>query len=442
MNDSSRLATANLVNLSDTDRAFLNERTVYLALSGGIDSVVLCHLLHSSGITFSAIHINHQIHKDADRWEAFCRTYCQSLSVPFLSKTVSISGTNNLEAKARQARYNAINELITDNAVVCFAHHQGDIAETLLLQLKRGSGLNGLTSLRKHREMHLFNKPWEAFRPLLSLSKELLLSYAQNNGLHWVEDPSNTNQAFDRNFMRHNVLGPLKQHWKHIEQNFARSVATLEREHDLLNAACEEKLALCLSTAKVLLITPWLELPDIWRPQILRYFLMTHHQINPSQNQLKEIIQLCVAKEDAQGEQTIDDKIIRRFRNSLYVDTICPALSFKYSFSKHPAPNSGMSDVAMRMPFTSSISLPMPEVVAPDEAIEIVEVALSYRVKPLDANHTKPLKQWLKHYDVPPWQRMPVYLVRVDGNDQALFNAFFALVLTPQNTHSIDIKFQ
>ncbi len=444
------MATVNsVIQLKPSDCAWLSSRTVYVALSGGIDSVVLAHLLHRANIPFTAIHINHQLHANAEQWQAFCEQFCHSLGTKIVARSVCIHGQNNLEAKARKARYEAINDAVKADAVVCFAHHQSDVAETFLLQVKRGSGSNGLTSLRRKRTMRFENKSWTAFRPILDVSKNEIFAYAQTHGLGWVEDPSNATLAHERNIIRHQIIKPLQQYWSDIESRIARTVGTLLHENSLLMQVCEERVAQCLESDSCLNLKKLSAFSEEWQAQIIRHYCLSYYQLNLSQAHLHELMKLCHSREDAQGKMVLGDFVLRRYQGVLYVLPI-------NGLSNASQQNSAELNIHIEWLTTpcqinddtlycsdNSVVIPLPENIDEQQFAQVTceAVALSERIKPYQARHSKPLKQWLQAQHIPPWQRQPCYKIEYKNTQLAYVCPGLALVLSEQNKHSMRVTF-
>jgi len=182
-----------------------------LALSGGLDSCVLLHLLcrwrdEAGGPALSAVHVHHGISRHADDWAAFCGQLCVPHAVPLRVEYVSLQrqGGQSLEAVARQARYRAF--AASPAKVIALAQHADDQAETALLQLLRGGGPRALAGMPRCRT-------WQGkqlWRPLLTVGRSVLLQYAEEHGLQWVEDDSNADAAnYLRNYLRLNTLPAL-----------------------------------------------------------------------------------------------------------------------------------------------------------------------------------------------------------------------------------------
>jgi tRNA(Ile)-lysidine synthase len=204
-----------------------------LALSGGIDSCVLLHAMSISRKTLpfklSAHHVHHGLSVNADAWADFCSDICKKLSVPLTISHVKVNKNNGLgvEAAAREARYAALQK--DTNSWLCLAHHQDDQAETLLLQLARGAGVKGLAGMAAVDTKRHF------LRPFLDISRVEIEDYATQNGINFVEDESNTNTQFDRNFMRHEILPTLKKQYPSVAQTLARSAQNMAAANDLLD---------------------------------------------------------------------------------------------------------------------------------------------------------------------------------------------------------------
>ena len=186
-----------------------------VAFSGGIDSTVLLHALsstreqHQSEII--AIHIDHGLHPDSGEWESHCRQFADNLGVSYISCPVKVDDVlrSGPEAAARQARYAALQTQVWDGDCVLSAHHEDDQAETLLLNLMRGSGIAGLAGIGAAQS---FGRG-RLLRPLLGVSGAAIEAYAKRYKLGWIEDPTNANIRFDRNFLRQEIMPRLATRW-------------------------------------------------------------------------------------------------------------------------------------------------------------------------------------------------------------------------------------
>jgi tRNA(Ile)-lysidine synthase len=204
--------------------------SILLAFSGGLDSTVLLHLLHllhRDGLlqgTLGAIHVHHGLQPLADSWLKHCEQISKQLSIPLLHKPVDASRLAQElgpEAAARKARYAAFEAALPAGGLLLQAHHVDDQAETILLHMLRGSGPKGLSGIPQRRQLG----KGELVRPLLSCSRRQLHEHAIEHGLSWVEDPSNENLRFERNYLRHAIIPGLSSKWPAASENLARSAA-------------------------------------------------------------------------------------------------------------------------------------------------------------------------------------------------------------------------
>ena len=218
-----------------------------VALSGGMDSIVLLHSLaslvsQSSGLPpVSAIHVNHQLHPEADAWQAHCDRVCASLGVPLQHSVVSVDGAGEgIEAAARRARYAVFEDSLGEGDVLFMAHHQDDQVETLLLRLLRGAGLSGLGGMPERRPLGA----GQLYRPFLGLPRSMLADYAAEQKLDWVDDPSNADSQFDRNYLRAQVIPAVAQRWPGYRQTISRAAANLAEAQALLTQLAPSPLTL------------------------------------------------------------------------------------------------------------------------------------------------------------------------------------------------------
>jgi tRNA(Ile)-lysidine synthase len=232
----------------------------YVAFSGGLDSTVLLHLLaglaHRMPLPpLRAVHVQHGLQAAAQAWPGHCRQVCAALGVPLLLRDVQVQPGASLEQAARDARYAAFVELLGADAVLLTAQHRDDQAETLLFRLLRGAGARGLAAMPASRPLGR----GQLVRPLLDVSRAELEDYARANGLDWVEDPSNCDERFSRNFLRRQVLPPLTQRWPQAMASMARSAAHLREAQALLDELAQTDLAAIAQDSRF----AWLPLPSL-----------------------------------------------------------------------------------------------------------------------------------------------------------------------------------
>ena len=201
------------------------------ALSGGLDSMVLLDVLARSrealALRVSALHVDHGLSPNAQRWAAFCSEQCAARGIALRIERVNVGATRGLglEAAARSARYAAFARQPED--YIALAHHREDQAETLLLRLLRGAGVRGLAGMRPVRALarsaHNTRDRITLLRPLLLTSRAILQDYAAQSKLQWCTDESNANLDMDRNFLRQEILPRLGARFPHYAATFARA---------------------------------------------------------------------------------------------------------------------------------------------------------------------------------------------------------------------------
>ncbi|MBC3363414.1 tRNA lysidine(34) synthetase TilS [Pseudomonas sp. SWRI154] len=244
MNPSVDLPTRLLAQLA----SWRNAANWRIAFSGGLDSTVLLHLLVSLAENqtlpaLSAIHVHHGLQAAADAWPDHCRRVCEALGVPLQVVSVRVHPGASVERAARDARYGAFIAATHDNDVLLTAQHRDDQAETLLFRLLRGAGVRGLSAMPRQRPLgqgHLL-------RPLLDVSRAELQTYAAQQGLNWVEDPSNDDHRYARNYLRQRVFPALTEQWPQASMTLARSAAHLSEAQGLLDELAQIDLARALT---------------------------------------------------------------------------------------------------------------------------------------------------------------------------------------------------
>jgi tRNA(Ile)-lysidine synthase len=312
------------------------------ALSGGVDSVVLLDSLQRVArklrFRLSALHVNHQLSPHARRWEAFCRRLCRARGIPFQSVKVTVRRGDSLEAAARAARYAVFARQHCDHIVL--AHHRDDQVETLLLQLLRGAGVKGLAAMPHVRiqesGVRIQGKPQGSkqqkslnpgsripnpaiLRPLLDVTRNEILEHAKNRNLRWIEDESNADIYFQRNYLRHEVLPVIARRFPAYRATVARAARHLADSAQLLDELAASDGAGYLEGG-TLSIAALRRLPPARGRNLLRYFLACHYVGMPNAERLDEALrQALTAKQDARVLVELGDFTLRRHAGRLYL---------------------------------------------------------------------------------------------------------------------------
>jgi tRNA(Ile)-lysidine synthase len=260
-----------------------------VGFSGGLDSTVLLHWLKQNlpnGCTLQAIHIHHGLNPAADVWAEHCRKMCDSLAIFMHIAHIQIADhSRNIEAQAREARYAAFTRVLSAGDTLALAQHADDVAETLLLRLMRGAGTEALGNMQGHSQYHKIH----LWRPLLAMSRSALHAYAQAHDLRWVEDSSNSDTRFDRNFLRNDILPQLAQRFPNVRQRLAHSAALLHADAALLQPVIATHLACCKDNQGLLLRELLMQAAEM-QAHILRAWLREKGQPPPGAHALREFL--------------------------------------------------------------------------------------------------------------------------------------------------------
>ncbi|HGH6188322.1 TPA: tRNA lysidine(34) synthetase TilS [Neisseria meningitidis] len=294
----------------------LNGKKTAVALSGGLDSVVLLHLLvragKRAGFVPEALHIHHGLSPRADDWADFCQNYCDMLGVGL--ETVKVCVEKNglgIEAAARQKRYAAFAEKGFD--ILALAHHRDDQIETFMLAVARGGGLRALAAMPAVRP---FGEKGIIWRPLLPFSRQDIWDYAQKHGLPNIEDESNTDTAYLRNRFRHRILPELSAQIPHFGRHVLNNVRALQEDLALLDEVVVQDCRwVCgagyFDTAR------WLTFSPRRKTHILRHFLKENGIPVPNQNALADIAR--VLTEAKTGRWNLQGFELHHYAGRLFV---------------------------------------------------------------------------------------------------------------------------
>ena len=310
-----------------------SEKRIAVALSGGLDSVVLldtvCKAQAKNSLThIYAFHIHHGLQKQADDWLIFCEKLAKKYKIHFDFRLLHLTGSQeqgNIEARARAGRYEALTDLCIEYGIedLLLAHHQNDQAETVLLQLLRGAGVAGAAAMPSSRQLDSKHGKITLWRPLLDQSRKELEAYAKEHKLQWIEDPSNQDSKYRRNAIRKTIIPALEKIQPEAIANLARSAGLLSEAQTLLDR-------LAMQDGKTILLKNGIELKQLIElakkdlpaaNNLLRYWLKTNGLTMPSQERLAAWWRdLSTVKAGAQLEWAHDEKSIRLWRGVLQIE--------------------------------------------------------------------------------------------------------------------------
>ncbi|MFP2398364.1 tRNA lysidine(34) synthetase TilS [Citrobacter braakii] len=384
--------------------SLLNSQSILVAFSGGLDSTVLLHQLvlwraQNPEVTLRAIHIHHGLSPQADSWVQHCESVCAQWQVPLVVERVHLEDDGlGIEAQARRARYQAFAQTLLPGEVLMTAQHLDDQCETFLLALKRGSGPAGLSAMGE-------SSPFagtQLIRPLLAQTREALEAWGRQHELCWIEDESNQDDAYDRNFLRLRVTPLLQQRWPHFAQAAARSAALCAEQESLLDELLANDLADCVTAQGTLLLAPLMTMSGVRRAALLRRWLAGVNAPMPSRDGLERIWhEVALAREDASPCFRLGEYEVRRYQSQLWwVKSVDGQSETVISWSCRETPltlPAGLGSVQL----ISAGELRMPQA---GEAISIRFKAPGV-LHIVGRNGGRKLKKIWQEQGIPPWRR-------------------------------------
>ncbi|MCK5924749.1 MAG: tRNA lysidine(34) synthetase TilS, partial [Methylococcales bacterium] len=308
------------MHISETSLILINNAPrVYIAYSGGLDSHVLLHYCAINPTIkpkLSAIYVHHGLQKCADDWEQHCQQQALQLNIPFKTLYVTVESRHKSpEAAAREARYQALQPLLKEGDVLLVAQHREDQLETVLLQLFRGAGIQGLSAMA---EVSSFGNGL-LLRPLLECSQQSLKDYALKNALCWVEDPSNQSNDFRRNFLRNNIIPQLKTQWESLDKTVSRSAQHCSNAQTLLKKLGKDLLQPCLSADNSLNIELLLKSEPPQQALVVREWFECLNLLMPSVAFIQQLFKTVIkTQKNANPILKYQQGCIRRYQHKLY----------------------------------------------------------------------------------------------------------------------------
>jgi len=302
-------------------------KRLWIAYSGGLDSHVLLDAVVRAFVDHSdyqifALHIHHGISLNADTWVKQCESVCKSLTIPLSVLYVdgNVVEGRSPEEVAREARFKAFSDFLGVDDCLLLAHHADDQAETILLRLCRGTGPLGLGGMLP--KITCGNS--EIIKPLLQISKSAIIEYAKTNHLKWIEDESNQDNRFDRNFIRQAILPELSARWPHVVRSINRAGALCLETAMAATSLAEEDLAMVQKErCDVLSVAALLKLDPVRRRGVLRYWLQHLGFKAPSRDHLERIDrEVLKAKPGSHPRLKISAYELSRLKDNLTVATV------------------------------------------------------------------------------------------------------------------------
>ncbi len=388
------------------------ERVVWVALSGGLDSSLLLSLAVAAcrrhPRPLHALHVNHGLQAAADHFEMHCRRLASRLGVPLFVERVTVDRDAGLglEGAARQSRYAAFARRVAPGETLWLGQHRDDQAETFLLAALRGSGVRGLAGMPPGRE-------WQGRRlerPLLACSRAELEAEAERLGLRWIEDPSNADEALDRNFLRRMVMPLLTQRWSHAAKSLANSARHAAEAEALIAEQAAEDLAAqggdpaCLASAGLVRLSP------ARRRALLRHACHRLGLSTPPEARLEALLTQLGARRDARARVAWDGAEARVWRDHLYLlpsrQPLAPTWQVEWNGASPLATPWGAVDVTLVRQDGEQARLRL----TPRQGGESLRLPRRGR---------RDLKRLLQETDVPPWMRERLLVAWHEGTPVA-----------------------
>ncbi|MDH5446775.1 MAG: tRNA lysidine(34) synthetase TilS [Gammaproteobacteria bacterium] len=388
----------------------------WVAFSGGCDSHVLLHSLvairEQLDKSVHAIHINHGLQAVASSWEVHCQQVCDALSVPLEIVRVDARPETgeSPEARARQARYQVFKEILQDEDVLLIAHHEDDQAETLMIQLLRGAGVKGLAAMPVEAPLG----KGRLYRPLLGVTRAVLQQYAKTQGLVWIDDPSNQDTRFDRNYLRHEIMPLLHQRWPAVTSTLSRSAENMAESAELLRQLAREDFANIKQTSSRVNVEKLLGLEAPRLRNLLRYWLSEICQLTtPDRRHLNRIVhEVLPAAEDASPVVSWMGGEVRRFRGELYAMQPQPQSNNEKPTIPWDGKQALKLDKQVLIPHQVKGQGVNPDLLARHK-LSIRFRHGGEKCKPVGRGHHHSLKKLFQEWGIPPWQREQVPLLYV-----------------------------
>jgi tRNA(Ile)-lysidine synthase len=416
-------------NLSEHLNKFNKANHLYVGYSGGLDSHVLLHviieLIGKKRIT--AVHVNHQLSSNSDIWQKHCEDRCLEIGVDIICKTVSIKNRGTgIEDAARNARYSVFEKLLKKNDLLILAHHADDQIETMLFRLFRGSGIKGMSGMPISRLLG----NGELFRPLLPFFRRDLESYASANQINWIEDDSNLDIAFDRNFIRHKLIPTINERWPNSSFKLNRSANIFAESDFLINILAQKDFKIVKEVSErvgwSISIDKLNGFEIIRQKNILRYWFNLHNLTLPSYAVLDNALnQMIGSKIDAEPIVSWGDLQLRRFNKKLYLLPLNfedPNYSVKKKkgrelLEKNSIKWDGSSHLILPDSSSLCVKLKMKGGLRIDvkKNLEIRFRSGGERCKPQGRSGSNTLKKLFQEYSLEPWLRNNIPLIYIDN---------------------------
>ena len=387
----------------------------WVGFSGGADSTALLLALHESADQLAApmhaVHFDHGLQEQAGDWAAHCEEFCRERGIPFRLETLSVPRTSrsSLEEEARNRRYRAVSRILGEQDMYLTAHHAEDQAETLFLNLMRGSGIEGLAGIPVLRNL---GQGWVA-RPLLDIHRKELVGFLRERGVAWLEDPSNTDMAFDRNFLRGELFPQLEQRWPGLAKRLSRTARNARASANAMAAVIEQHAGDLLQDCLRMPARKLLALDAEMQSLVLRQWLRRQEIPVLPESRLGEFLQqLSESQADSQPEVQWGDWMMKRYRSDLWLHrrepfAACERKTWRGGMQVELGPDSGSYHLQ-----GGKTEIPSGWRVGAREAGD--------RIRTFETGPSRKLKHFFQTASIPPWLRLGIPVLYWDDEPVAL----------------------
>jgi len=401
-----------------------------VAFSGGLDSHVLLHvcsaaMLRRQDITLEAVHVNHNLQPESHSWAEHCAITAAALGVGFHLQEVEINDDfeqrkqqQGLEAAARHARYSAFMKLVQTGDLLLLAQHADDQAETFLLQALRGSGPDGLAGIPPSRRFG----GGTMIRPLLGCTRAELEGYAERHNLDFINDPSNSDLKFDRNYLRHQILPLLAERWPAANRTLSRAASRSQAASSLLIKQASDDLSrVLLLDQDQIEVRKLMQMPLERRFNVLRYWVRSKALDLPSLKILQQVEAGLLAKHATGGTVRCGQYEFRRHRYRLFLlsPVFEPVQSFSYDW---PDNADELAIPELKLVLKRSQAQAQGLLIPPAADVQVRSRKGGELIAIGEPVIHKSVKKLLQEADVPEWQRASIPLIYVNGDLAAVWN--------------------
>ncbi|CAL4318766.1 tRNA(Ile)-lysidine synthase [Buchnera aphidicola (Periphyllus testudinaceus)] len=384
-----------------------------VAYSGGIDSTVLLYKLleikKKKNIKIRAIHINHQIYKESKKWSKHCKKICIKNKIKFIEEKIFLK-KKNIESQARKKRYQIFKKNLLSEEILLTGHNLDDQCETLILSIKRGSGPKGLSSI-SYKKKFFKNI---LIRPLLEFSRSKIEKWAKKKKLKWINDHSNNNLSYDRNFIRHKIMPIIKKRWKFFPKNCLRTTQLIHNEHKLLNNFIHPIIKKNLYKKKALYLKNIKKLNIKMQYFIIRKWINIQKKKLPSLIFLKNIIKNVINNKKKKNPKIVLKKYeIWKYQNHLFWIKKKPTIK-NYIIFWHPPfkklilpKNFGYLKMIKKKYSKNKLYIKKPK----KNQLIIIKFQTNKKIQTHQNKTKKKIKKIFNEFKIPPWKRKKIPLL-------------------------------